>query len=89
MALGRPKRQARFEDLGSYWRPAARIYRSWPITASTSSAWTIRDVYTLAVGRPQSGSVLATVMILRAHEVSRTRACDRLERDLAWQAAAG
>ena len=34
--------------------------------------------------------VLATVMILQAHEgLSDPEACDRLERDLAWQAAAG
>lgn len=34
--------------------------------------------------------VLATVMVLQAHEgLSDQEACDRLERDLAWQAAAG
>lgn len=33
---------------------------------------------------------LATVMVLQAHEgLSDQEACDRLERDLAWQAAAG
>ncbi|MDQ6783927.1 MAG: IS1182 family transposase [Actinomycetota bacterium] len=42
-------------------------------------------------GRPTiPARVLATVMILQAHEgLSDQEACDRLERDLAWQAAAG
>ena len=44
-----------------------------------------------ARGRPTvPARVLATVMILQAHEgLSDQEACDRLERDLAWQAAAG
>jgi len=44
-----------------------------------------------ARGRPTvPARVLATVMILQAHEgLSDPEACDRLERDLAWQAAAG
>ena len=43
------------------------------------------------LGRPTvPARVLATVMILQAHEgLSDQEACDRLERDLAWQAAAG
>ncbi len=42
-------------------------------------------------GRPTvPARVLATVMVLQAHEgLSDREACDRLERDLAWQAAAG
>ncbi len=42
-------------------------------------------------GRPTiPARVLATVMILQAHEgLSDQEACDRVERDLAWQAAAG
>lgn len=42
-------------------------------------------------GRPTiPARVLATVMVLQAHEgLSDQEACDRLERDLAWQAAAG
>lgn len=42
-------------------------------------------------GRPTiPARVLATVMVLQAHEgLSDSEACDRLERDLAWQAAAG
>ena len=42
-------------------------------------------------GRPTvPGRVLATVMVLQAQEgLSDAEACDRLERDLAWQAAAG
>jgi len=44
-----------------------------------------------ARGRPTvPARVLATVMVLQAHEgLSDGEACDRLERDLAWQAAAG
>ncbi|MDQ1417877.1 MAG: hypothetical protein QOF81_3490 [Acidimicrobiaceae bacterium] len=43
------------------------------------------------LGRPTvPARVLATVMVLQAHEgLSDGEACDRLERDLAWQAAAG
>ncbi len=43
------------------------------------------------LGRPTvPARVLATVMILQSHEgLSDQEACDRLERDLAWQAAAG
>jgi IS5 family transposase len=43
------------------------------------------------LGRPTvPARILATVMILQAHEgLSDQEACDRLERDLAWQAAAG
>ncbi|CAN5129973.1 IS1182-like element ISGvi6 family transposase [soil metagenome] len=42
-------------------------------------------------GRPTvPARVLATTMVLQAHEgLSDAEACDRLERDLAWQAAAG
>jgi len=43
------------------------------------------------LGRPTvPARTLATVMILQAHEgLSNQEACDRLERDLRWQAAAG
>jgi IS5 family transposase len=50
------------------------------------------DLYTDSRrGRPTvPARVLATVMVLQAHEgLSDREACDRLERDLAWQAAAG
>ena len=50
------------------------------------------DLYKDSVkGRPTvPARVLATVMILQAHEgLSDREACDRLERDLAWQAACG
>jgi IS5 family transposase len=50
------------------------------------------DLYKDSVrGRPTvPARVLATAMVLQAHEgLSDGEACDRLERDLAWQAAAG
>ena len=50
------------------------------------------DLYKVSrLGRPTvPARTLATVMILQAHEgLSDAEACDRLERDLAWQAAAG
>ncbi len=50
------------------------------------------DLYKASrLGRPTvPARTLATVMILQAHEgLSDQEACDRLERDLAWQAAAG
>ena len=50
------------------------------------------DLYTSSRrGRPTvPARVMATVMVLQAHEgLSDREACDRLERDLAWQAAAG
>ena len=50
------------------------------------------DMFTESVkGRPTiPARVVATVMLLQAHEgLSDRDACDHLERDLAWQAAAG
>ena len=50
------------------------------------------DLYTRSrLGRPTvPARVLATVMVLQAFEgLSDREACDRLERDLAWQAACG
>jgi len=50
------------------------------------------DLYkTSRLGRPTvPARTLATVMILQVHEgLSDQEACDRLERDLAWHAAAG
>ena len=50
------------------------------------------DMFTTSVkGRPTiPARVVATVMLLQAHEgLSDRDACDHLERDLAWQAAAG
>src|SRR5487761_1793985 len=94
MALGRSIIQARFDDprrlLGDRLRGIYLLladhggemfgdeYFADPYTASRP-------------GRPTiPARVLATVMILQSHEgLSDQEACDRLERDLAWQAAAG
>jgi len=94
MALGRPKRQARFEDprelLGDRLRGIYRLLADHG--EHIFGVDYFADVYTNSrLGRPTvPARVLATVMILRAHEgLSDQEACDRLERDLAWQAAAG
>jgi IS5 family transposase len=94
MALGRSKIQARFDDprrlLGD------RLRGIYLLLADHSGAMFaddyFADLYTASrLGRPTiPARVLATVMILQSHEgLSDQEACDRLERDLAWQAAAG
>jgi IS5 family transposase len=94
MALGRSKVQPRFEDprvlLGD------RLRGIYLLLAEHGGAMFgddyFADLYTNSrLGRPTvPARVLATVMVLQAHEgLSDQEACDRLERDLAWQAAAG
>ena len=94
MALGTVSAQERFESprelLGDRLRG---IYR---LLADYGEAIFPRDYFadcytSSARGRPTvPARVLATVMVLQAHEgLSDGEACDRLERDLAWQAAAG
>ena len=94
MALGRPKRQARFEDprelLGDRLRGIYRLLADHG--EHIFGVDYFADVYTNSrLGRPTvPARVLATVMILRAHEgISDLVACDRLDLELAWQAAAG
>lgn len=94
MALGRSKVQPRFEDprvlLGD------RLRGIYLLLAEHGRAMFgdgyFADLYKASTrGRPTvPARVLATVMILQSHEgLSDQEACDRLERDLAWQAAAG
>jgi hypothetical protein len=94
MALGRSEIQARFDDprrlLGD------RLRGIYLLLAEHGGAMFgdeyFADLYTTSrLGRPTiPARVLATVMILQSHEgLSDQEACDRLERDLAWQAAAG
>ncbi len=94
MALGTTSAQERFDGprdlLGERLRG---IYR---LLADNGEAIFphdyFADCYTNSVrGRPTvPARVLATVIVLQAHEgLSDGEACDRLERDLAWQAAAG
>jgi len=94
MALGRSKVQPRFEDprvlLGK------RLRGIYLLLADHGGAMFgddyFADLYKASrLGRPTvPARTLATVMILQAHEgLSDAEACDRLERDLAWQAAAG
>jgi Transposase DDE domain/Transposase domain (DUF772) len=94
MALGRVKGQARFEDprelLGARLRGIYRFLAEHGERIFGVDYFA--DVYKKSpLGRPTvPARVLATVMILQAHEgLSDQEACDRLERDLAWQAAAG
>jgi Transposase DDE domain/Transposase domain (DUF772) len=94
MALGRTKRQARFEDprellsgrlTGIYLFLAEYGGRLFPDDY-------FADLFTDSNrGRPTvPARVVATVMILQSFEgLSDREACDRLGRDLAWQAAAG
>lgn len=94
MALGRTKAAQRFENprelLGERLKG---IYR---LLAEHGEAMFPHDYFADCYRRSNFGRptvparVLATVMILQAHEgLSDAEACDRLERDLAWQAAAG
>ena len=94
MALGRSKVQPRFEDPRSLLGERLRgIYR---LLAEHGGAMFgddyFADLYKSSrLGRPTiPARVLATVMLLQSHEgLSDQEACDRLERDLAWQAACG
>jgi IS5 family transposase len=94
MALGRSKVQPRFEDprvlLGDRLRGIYLLLAEYGGAMFGDDYFA--DLYmTSRLGRPTvAARVLATVMILQAHEgLSDQEACDRLERDLAWQAAAG
>jgi Transposase domain (DUF772) len=94
MALGMTKAQPRFEDPGVLLGDRLKgIYRfladfGGRLFPDDYFADMYRDSRR---GRPTvPARVLATVMILQAHEgLSDQEAVDRLERDLAWQAAAG
>ncbi|MGH9003010.1 MAG: IS1182 family transposase [Acidimicrobiia bacterium] len=94
MALGTAQHQQRFDTprdlLGDRLKG---IYR---LLADHGEQLFARDYFAdcykdSARGRPTvPARVLATTMVLQAHEgLSDAEACDRLERDLAWQAAAG
>jgi hypothetical protein len=96
MALGRSQVQHGFDDpqvlLGDRLREGS-LYR---LLADHGHAMFpddyFADVYTgSARGRPiVAARVVATVMLLQAFEgLSDREACDRLEVDLRWQAAAG
>lgn len=94
MALGKVRWQQRFENprelLGERLRGVYRLLADHGARLFPHDYFA--DLYKdSARGRPTVPSrVLATVMILQAHEgLSDQEACDRLERDLAWQAAAG
>jgi DDE family transposase/transposase-like protein DUF772 len=94
MALGVVKRQPRFEDpcelLGDRLRGIHRFLADYG--GQLFGDGYFADLYSDSRrGRPTvPARVLATVMLLQAHEgLSDQEACDRLERDLAWQAAAG
>jgi IS5 family transposase len=94
MALGVAKTQARFEDPGQLLGDRLRgIYR---FLADFGGRLFPDDYFADMYkesrrGRPTvPARVLATVMILQAHEgLSDQEAVDRLECDLRWQAAAG
>src|SRR5205823_12385493 len=94
MALGAAKTQARFEDPRQLLGPRLRgIYRF--LTDYGGRLFPddyFADLYKDSRrGRPTvPARVLATVVILQAHEgLSDQEAVDRLECDLRWQAAAG
>jgi Transposase DDE domain/Transposase domain (DUF772) len=94
MALGVMRGQLRFENprelLGERLRGVYRLLADYGARLFPDDYFA--DLYKDSVrGRPTvPARVLATVMILQAHEgLSDQEACDRLERDLAWQAAAG
>ena len=94
MALGATKAQPRFEDprqlLGDRLKGIYRFLADFGGRLFPDDYFA--DMYTQSRrGRPTvPARVLATVMILQAHEgLSDQEAVDRLERDLAWQAAAG
>jgi hypothetical protein len=94
MALGVARAQARFEDprqlLGDRLRGIYRFLAEHGARLFPDDYFA--DLYKQSRrGRPTvPARVLATVMILQAQEgLSDQEAVDRLERDLAWQAAAG
>jgi hypothetical protein len=94
MALGVAKTQARFEDprclLGDRLKGVYRFLADFGGRLFPDDYFA--DMYRESRrGRPTvPARVLATVMILQAHEgLSDQEAVDHLERDLAWQAAAG
>src|SRR3974377_1449542 len=94
MALGVARLQARFEDprqlLGDRLKGVYRFLADFGdrLFPDDHFAYMYKESRR---GRPTvPARVLATVMILQAHEgLSDQEAVDRLERDLAWQAAAG
>lgn len=94
MALGTVSAQQRFESprelLGDRLRGIYRLLADHGEAIFPHDYFA--DCYTASArGRPTvPARVLATVMVLQAHEgLSDGEACERLERDLAWQAAAG
>jgi IS5 family transposase len=94
MAIGKPKRQRRFEDPeGLLGDRLVGIYR---LLAEHGEVLFGEDYFADCYKRSTKGRptvparVMATVMVLQAHEgLSDQEAVDRLGRDLAWQAAAG
>jgi len=94
MALGAAKRQARFEDpaelLGDRLKGIYRFLADYGDQLFPHDYFA--DLFTTSRrGRPTvPARVVATTMLLQSHEgLSDQEATDRLERDLAWQAAAG
>ena len=94
MALGRSNPQPRFEDPRSLL--GERLRGIYLLLAEHGAAMFgddyFADLYKSSrLGRPTiPARVLATVMLLQSHEgLSDQEACDRLECDLRWQAAAG
>jgi len=94
MALGKARVEQRFERprelLGDRLRGVYRLLADHGARLFPDDYFA--DLYMASSrGRPTiPARVLATVVLLQAHEgLSDQEACDRLERDLAWQAAAG
>jgi Transposase DDE domain/Transposase domain (DUF772) len=94
MALGAPKVQPRFEDprelLGDRLKGIYRFFAEYGLRLFPDDYFA--DLYSDSQrGRPTvPARVLATVLLLQAHEgLSDQEACDHLECDLRWQAAAG
>jgi hypothetical protein len=94
MAIGRHDRQVRFEDpVGLLGDRLVGVYR---LLAEHGGVLFGEDYFADLFKRSRKGRptvparVVATVMVLQAHEgLSDQEAVDRLGRDLAWQAAAG
>jgi hypothetical protein len=94
MASGVLSPQARFEGLAELLGERLQgIYRSLAENGDVLfPSDYFADLYTKSrLGQPTvAARVVATVMLLQSHEgLSEHEATDRLERDLAWQAAAG
>jgi hypothetical protein len=94
MALGHSTVQPRFDDPRSLL--GERLRGIYLLFAEHGGAMFCDDYFADCYkesrrGRPTiPARVLATVMLLQSHEgLSDQEACDRLERDLAWQAACG